>query len=573
MTAMPSKDNQPAIARGIPLEDESGLGPLTLPGFLNEIAHRHGEKEALVMYRDGAISERWTYEEFRARSIEVAKALIACGIGKDSRVGVLMTNRLEWLSACFGISLAGGTVAGLSTFSTPDELAHLVSESCISMLLFEGKVLKKDFSRILLDLEPEITSAVPGSLLSRRFPYLRRLVRVDEGETVGAVDSWNDFLARGGGVSNEWVDARAEAVKPSDPAILFYSSGSTGKPKGILNSHRGVSIQSWRWPRVYDLEGEPPVRAWSANGLFWSGNWSLILGVSLASGGTLILQSTFDPAEAIRLFEAERVNLPYCWPHQWAQLEERPEWNGADLSSFYYVDAEVMLRRNQTTITHSRLDPRASYGSTETFTISAVFPVNTPEEIWKGSNGEPLPGNTIKIVDPGTNTVLKRGETGEIAVKGPTLMLGYLGVPPEEALDDEGFYRAGDGGYIDDEGRLIFQGRINDIIKTGGANVSPVEVDWTLCSCPGVKVCKTTGVPDDKLGEMVVSLVVAEPGSRLSEEAVISFLKERLASYKVPRKVIFVTEEEIGLTATAKIKPAEARELATKKMAEDAFGN
>ena len=559
---------QLAVVRGIPLDEEPGLGPLTLPSFLREIADRYGKNEALVMFRHGQESIRWTYQDLWDHSCEVAKALIACGVNKDSRIGILMTNRLEWLSGCFGISMAGGTAVGISTFSTPAELEHLLRESGVSILLFEGKVVSKDFGDILHDLEPAIGTAAPGTLLSAKLPFLRRVVRVDDGPVGGAIQSWVDFLSHGKDIDAGRVDAIAACVKPSDPAILFYSSGSTGKPKGILNSHRGVNIQSWRWPRIYALEQDHPVRAWSANGLFWSGNWSLIIGVSLASGGTLVLQPVFKPAESIRLFEAERITLPYCWPHQWAQLEERPEWDDADLSSFYYVDADIMLRRPQKTITHKRLDPRASYGSTETFTISAAFPVGTPRGVWEGTNGEPLPGNTIKIVDPGTNTILRRGETGEIAVKGPTLMLGYVGVPPEEAFDEQGFYRAGDGGYLDERGRLIFQGRINDIIKTGGANVSPVEVDWTLCACPGVKVCKTTGVPDEKLGEMVVSLVVAEPGSSLKEHAVIAFLKERLASYKVPRKVIFIAEEELGLTATAKIKPGEARELAARKIAE-----
>ena len=271
-------------------------------------------------------------------------------------------------------------------------------------------------------------------------------------------------------------------------------------------------------------------------------------------------------AEQGSLFEKERVSLPYCWPHQWAQLEEQPGWDDADLSSFYYIDAEVMLRKPQRTITKPRLDPRASYGSTETFTISSVFPVNTPRDVWEGTNGAVLPGNTMKIVDPETRKILKCGETGELAVKGPTLMLGYLGIPNDEVLDAEGFYHAGDGGYLDERGRFVFQGRINDIVKTGGANVSPVEVDWTLCACPGVKVCKTTGVPHETLGEMVVSLVVREEGGQLTEQDVIAYLKERLASYKVPRKVLFVTGDDMDLTDTAKIKPAEARALAARLM-------
>jgi fatty-acyl-CoA synthase len=547
------EEGELAVARGIPL---------------CEVTDRYATREVLVMAQPGRPADRWSYRDLWERSVEIARALIACGAGKDSRIGILMSNRLEWVAACFGISLAGGTVVGLSTFSTSAELEHLLKASGISMLLFERSVAGKDFATVLMGLEPAMTSAVPGALVSLKFPFLRRLAMVDAGPVGGAVESWARFLAHGEPVSPELVAATAAAVQPADPALLFFSSGSTGEPKGILNAHRAVNIQSWRQVRIYALDRDHPVRTWSANGLFWSGNFSLTLGGTLAAGGALILQRTFVPAEALQLLQQERVTLPYCWPHQWAQLEAEPGWEEADLSSFHYFDAERNLRRPQRSITTKWTDPRASYGSTETFTISTSYPVTTPRDVWEGTYGEVLPGNTVKIVDPVTGRTLKRGETGEIAVKGPTLMLGYIGIPAEEALDAEGFYHAGDGGYIDARGRLVFQGRINDIIKTGGANVSPVEVDWVLCSCPGVKVCKTVGVPHPTLGEMVVSCIVLETGRALQEPEVIAFLKARLASYKLPRKVLFVTPDELNLTGSAKIKPAEARALAARKLAQ-----
>lgn len=558
-------DPEQAIVRGRSLAEEPGLGTLTLPGLLQDVTERYSAREALVMHHpDGAV-ERWSYGDLTNQAMAVAKALVACGCGKDERIGILMTNRLEWVSGCFGITLAGATVTGLSTFSTAAELEHLISASGISTLLYEPRVLAKDFTAVLLDLEPQIATAAPGRLASLKFPQLRRLVTLDGRDAIGAIESWADFLSRGNAVSSALVNARAEGVKPSDPALLFFSSGSTGKPKGILNAHRGVTLQCWRYPANYNFDH--PVRTWSANGLFWSGNFALALGGTLAGGGTLILQPTFDPAEAIRLMEAERVTLPYCWPHQWAQLEAEPGWDTADLSSIHYLDTERNLRRPQKSIATNWLEPRASYGATETFTLSASFASGTPRDLWEGCHGEALPGNTIKIVDPDTGRILRRGETGEIAVKGPTLMLGYIGVPNDEALDDEGFYRSGDGGHIDAQGRLFFAGRINDIIKCGGANVSPVEVDWALAACPGVKVCKTTGVPHDTLGEMVVSLIVPEAGVSLLQETVIAHLKQQLASYKVPRRILLVSEEDLNLTGTAKIKPAEARAVALRRMA------
>ena len=138
-------------------------------------------------------------------------------------------------------------------------------------------------------------------------------------------------------------------------------------------------------------------------------------------------------------------------------------------------------------------EPRAAYGNTETFTISTGFAHDTPQDVVANTHGEVLPGNTVKVVDPLTGALQPRGQPGEIAVKGPTLMLGYIGVPIAETLDDEGFFATGDGGYIDAKGRLVWQGRLNDIIKTGGANVSPVEVDTELAGCPGVKHSITVG--------------------------------------------------------------------------------
>jgi fatty-acyl-CoA synthase len=555
--------SQLSIIKGAPLSEEPGLGPLTLPGFLREVTSRYAEREALVFHQPDGRVERWSYAELWDRAMAVAKALVATGVGKDSRVGVMMTNRPEWLAAAFGVSLAGGVATTISTFSTQVELEYLLEASCISHLLFEGQVLKKDFAQILRELEPSLATAAPGEIASPRYPFLRRLAVVGEGAG-GAVETWEGFLQHGRAVDPALVEARAATTNPADQGVLFFSSGSTGKPKGILSAHRGVSIQSWRFARMFALKDN--VRAWSANGFFWSGNFAMGLGAPLAAGGSLVLQPTFEPNEAIKLMEAERVTLPIAWPHQWAQLRDAPGWQAADLSSFRYVEYPRMTGE-QPTIRTDWTESRWAYGNTETFTISSCFAANTPEEVAGDSHGEALPGNTIKIVDPLTGETVPRGERGEIAVKGPTLMLGYLGIPLDESLDAEGFFRTNDGGYIDERGRLVWEGRLNDIIKTGGANVSPIEVDGVAATCPGVKLSRTVGVPHETLGEIVVSCVVPFEGVTLAEETVRSYLKERLASYKVPRRVLFVSEAELSLTGSAKVKLDALRELAAKRLA------
>jgi fatty-acyl-CoA synthase len=553
-----------SIVSGLPLSDEPGLGSLTLPGFLREVTQTYGPREALVWRTAGGVT-RWTYAQLWERSIEVARALRASGLGKDSRVGVLMTNRPEWLAAVFGTSLAGGVAVTLSTFSTPAELDYLIRASAVSVLLFERNVLSKDFAAILGELEPAISESRPGTLESAKYPFLRRLALL--GEPLPGVEAWDEFLAHGRQEPREPVEATAAAVLPSDTAVLFFSSGSTSKPKGILSAHRGVCIQLWRFRRMYGFSPDDHVRGWTANGFFWSGNFTMVLGSTLASGGALVLQSTFDATEALELMQTERVNFPFAWPHQWAQLEGAPNWDQVDLSSVRFADFKTPIAHHPT-VSGEWYEPGHAYGNTETFTITTGYPANTAPEVHAESFGMALPGVTLKITDPLTGGVVPRGEAGEISVKGPTLMLGYIGTPLDETLDAEGFFPTGDGGYLDDAGRLYWQGRLTDIIKTGGANVSPREVDETLISHSGVKVAQTVGVPHQTLGELVVSCIVPHDGVILDTEQLLAFLRQRLASYKVPRHVLFFRDDEVALTGNAKIKAGELRELAARRLAE-----
>jgi fatty-acyl-CoA synthase len=567
-----ASDASLSIIRGAPLDQEPGIGALTLPAYLREVTQRYAAREALVMH-EASGTTRWSYSELWEQSMQVARALNACGIGKGERVGVMMTNRPQWLSGCFGATLAGGVATGISTFSTPAELDYLLQSSGVSVLLLERKVLKKDFAKVLCDLEPLIGSAKPGALRSRKYPFLKYLACVGEAE--GSIEDWSSFLERGDAIPTEIIDATAATVSPADPGLLFFSSGSTSKPKGILNAHRGVCLQLWRWLRFQALLLPPgndvtkvvdDVRCWSANGFFWSGNFAQALGGALSSGGSLVLQATFIADEALSLMEQEKVTLAVAWPHQWKQLEEAPNFSSVNLSSLRYVGEKTPLGRHPTVSTTWQ-DPMAAYGNTETFTISTIFASGTPVERINGSHGEPQAGNVFKIVDPLKGHVLTMGERGEIAVKGPTLMLGYLGVPLAETLDEDGFFRTGDGGYVDAENRLYWEGRLNDIIKTGGANVSPLEVDVVIAQHPEVKMVRCVGVPHDTLGELIVACVVAREGMAPSEAAIRDFTKELLASYKVPRRVVFVREDELSLTGSSKIKLSDLRELAAKRLA------
>ena len=210
--------------------------------------------------------------------------------------------------------------------------------------------------------------------------------------------------------------------------------------------------------------------------------------------------------------------------------------------------------------------PRAAYGLTETFTIVTSVPSDAAPSIRDRAQGKLLPGNEIKIVDPKSGTSLAAGEEGEIAVAGATLMKHYVKVPREETIDDDGFFHTGDAGFVDPDGFLHWTGRTSDMIKTGGANVSPIEIETELLHHPGLKAAGAIGIPHDTLGQMVVVVAVPQDGARVDEKDVRRFLRGRLASYKIPRRVIFVDEKELSLTGNQKIRSEDLRALAGAKL-------
>ncbi len=560
-----------SIVHAIPLAEEPGIGALSLPGYLREVTERFADNEAVVMHRTEGV-ERWSYRDLWNRSVEVAKALIASGVTRGTRVGILMTNRPEYLSALFGTAMAGGVSVVLSTFSTPAELEHLLGVSGISTLLFEDRVLKKDFVAILAALEPKVRESAATKISSAKFPYLTRLVSLDgvtaQGEPelaanqVSSIESWDGFLQQGKSISNEVVQARAALVHPTDDGALFFSSGTTSLPKGILHAQRSFTIQFWRFPRLWALKG--PARSWTGNGFFWSGPVVIILGTAFSTGGAIVMQPLFDADEALKLIEAERVTLLNGRPHQWARMQSSPNWDKADLSSLREFTKGEILMQHPTVKTDWEM-PNA-FGTTETMAILSSFVTGDPANKDPRIFGKALPGNIIKVVDPHTGLLVPMGERGEVCIKGPTLMKGYLGKAPEDVFDDEGFYHTGDGGYIDEEGHLFWEGRLNDIIKTGGANVSPTEIDTAIAAYPGVRRTQTVGVPHDTLSEMVVACVVAIDGATIEESELIAYLKERLASYKVPREVLVFAEQDYPLTGNEKVKAGDLRKLACQRL-------
>jgi acyl-CoA synthetase (AMP-forming)/AMP-acid ligase II len=532
----------------------------TLPRFLADVAARHGPRPALRFE-----GRTWSYAELAGEAQRLARGLLAGGVAAGAHVGLLAANRPEWVIGAFAAASVGAVVVPLSTLATHEERDWVLRHSGVSTLLLQRSLRGRDFLAELTRAHPELLAATPGRILCPALPQLRR-VAVTGGEAPGGgVVRWDELVALGEAVPDALLAAAADDVAPGYDGLLIYTSGTTERPKGVLHRQRAAVIQSWRFAEWLGLGTDD--RVFTAQPFFWSAGIAMSLGATLAAGACLVLQETFEAAGALELVERERATVVHAFPHQEQALGEQPGLAQRDLRALRKTRFSSPLAR-QAGIEEDVWGIDASYGLSETFTLVSTLPTDAPAAQRRASSGRPLPGTEIAILDPESGARLPAGAPGEIAVRGATLMRGYHRVPPESVLDADGWLRTGDAGWLDDEGLLHWTGRMSGMIKTGGANVSPVELERTLAGYPGLQVAVPLGVPHPTLGEALVLCVVPTDGARAPDEAAIrAFLRERVAPYKVPRRVLVFGRGDVALTQNQKVQVAPLREAALARLA------
>ena len=391
------------------------------PRFLEDVVSRGGERSAL-RFEGSDLS----YAELNRQARALAKGLVAAGVSKGARVGVLMANRPEWVVASFAIGLVGGVLIPVNTFATPDERNYILRHSDTSLLLLQRRLLRRDFLEELEDAYPEIAGAVSGSLHCPALPALRGLVGLGASSR-GAVQGWQDLLVAGEDVADELLDEMAAEVTPADDGVIIYTSGTTAHPKGVLHFQRAAVIQSWRFAEYMELGPEDVV--WTAQPFFWTAGMTMSLGATLAAGACLLLQETFEPGAALAMIEQERATTLHAWPHQEKALAEHPQVATTDLSSVRKIEFSSPLAP-LAGLEKDEWGTYGSYGLSETFTLASALPASAAPELRQETSGLPLPGTLIRILDPETGETLAAGQKGEVAVKGATLMRGYYKVDP-----------------------------------------------------------------------------------------------------------------------------------------------
>jgi fatty-acyl-CoA synthase len=532
---------------------------LTHGRFLGQVAERYSGHEALVS-GDRRLTYAHLHDEVRA----FGKGLLALGVTKGAKVAVMLGNRPEFVVAAYGAALVGAVAVPVSTLAAADERDYILGHCDAAVLVTQASLLNRRFVDELVADHPGVGDAEPGRIAVARFPHLRRIVCVGAHPGPRSVDTWDGVVAAGAAVDDELLDAGAASVVPSDDALIIYTSGTTAHPKAVLHRHRGPVVQSWRWAEQLGLD--PSDRVWSPFPFFWTAGLAFVLGGTLASGGCFVCQEAFDAGEALELLERERITTVHSFAHTAAALVEHVDAPKRDLSSLRRLAHDSPLRR-LVRLEGDPGDPRAAYGLTETFTICTSIPSDSPLELRETTHGVTLPGMAIRIVDPDSGAPLGVGETGEIAVKGVTLMRGYYKVAPEECFDDEGWFRTKDSGHLDEAGYLHWHGRLSGLIKTSGANVSPAEVEAAVASWGRLRLGSVVGVPHPRFGEAVV-LCAVRSLDLVSAEDITGHVRGVLASYKVPRQVLFFDNEELTYTGSQKVRLEDLRSLAARRLAE-----
>lgn len=526
----------------------------TLGDLLDEMAAARPDAEAVVFRGD-----RLTYAALRARADDLGRALLAVGVTRGNRVAVLLPNRPEWLMAAFAISKIGAVTVGVSTFSSPREIAwtveHCRPAAIVTLESFRGR----SYLGPLYESCPELAGSRPGQLRSERWPELRAVVCVDDRAHDG-VYRFGDLMARASEVPATALAAAQAAVTAADLCFILYTSGSTATPKGVTLAHGGVVENGFAIGERQHLGAAD--RLWLAVPLFWSFGSANALPAIATHGGCVVLQESFDPGEALALLEEERCSVYYGMANMARAILEhpdRPRRRLAAMRTGLTIGIPEDIRMTMEAVGAGQLCN--VYGATETYGNCAVTDAGDPLEVRLETQGLPLPGMDIRVVDPSSGRTLGRGEVGELRVKG-YVTPGYYrdAEQTQAAFDADGYFMTGDLGLLGEDGRVRFRGRLKEIIKTGGINVAPLEVEAILMTHADVKQAHVVGIPDRDRGELVGAAVELRAGATATAETLTAFCRAQLASYKVPARVVFRKADEFPRTPTGKVQKPRLRE-------------
>ncbi len=517
----------------------------TIDENLKKTVAKYADQEALICSHQ---NYRATYKEFYDQVVEVAKGLIALGVKRGERVGVWSPNCYQWTLLQYATAKIGVILVNINPAYRTSELIYVINQSGLSVI-FSALQFKSSNYKKMMDDAREFTDTI------------RKAIFWDE--------SWEHFLKEGKQISDETLRKYEEKVQFDDPVNIQYTSGTTGNPKGVTLSHHNILNNAYfiglRMNYTHLDRVCIPVPFYHCFGMV-IGNLACTV-----HGATMVVPNdSFDPVKTLETIEKERCTSLYGVPTMFiAELHEM-EQKTYDLSSLRtgvmagsLCPPEIMKKVKEQMNMH---EITICYGMTETSPVSTQTRIGVPFEKQIYSVGTIHDHLEIKIIDPKTQAILKRGESGELCTRGYSVMLKYWNSPEatRQVIDEQRWMHSGDLAMMDEDGYLHISGRIKDLIIRGGENISPKEIEDFLYTYKGVMDAQVIGVPSEKYGEEIMAWIKPNEGVTLTEEELRDFCKERIAHYKIPKYWKFVSE--FPMTISGKIRKVEMREIAAREL-------
>jgi acyl-CoA synthetase (AMP-forming)/AMP-acid ligase II len=540
----------------------------TMPAVVRRAAATFGDNDFIVMP-----GRRMSYAETEVASRRVGKQLLAAGVGKGTRIGFMFPYGTEWIVAWLAIARIGAIGMPFSTSYKPAELRKALRFGDVDTLLVPSTMFGQDHLAYVEAAVPGLAQAGPEPLRIPELPYLRH-VRVSGGSDrlwakalpldfrVGAGTGGADTDSTdsdGDGISDEVFEAIEAEVTPSDLMMTIFTSGTTSEPKAVVHTHGNFLRHGANLARFAGLTSES--RRLCAMPFFWIGGVGLAVNMALSVGSAILCVEKFEPDAVLDLMEAEGATELGVWPQLGQRMQRYIVATGRDVSGIPAFapppTTDYGLRHNSLGMTET-MGPHSAAGPEAERVL--------PEEM-RGSFGLLVPCVEHRVAHPETNATLGEGEVGEICIRGYSLMSGLYKREHHETFDADGWYHTGDKGLIRD-GYLYFHGRLSEMIKTSGSNVSPREVELLLESFPEVGLAVVVGLPDADRGEVVAAALVPAGGATIDPIQTLRRAGDELSNYKVPRRVLVLGEADVPYLANGKPDRLTVRQLLAERATE-----
>jgi len=512
----------------------------TIPELIDDAAKRFTVQEAVV---DG--NQRWTFADYRDNIHAAARALMARGIGPGDRVAVWAPNAAEWAVAALGVHCSGAALVPINTRFKGHEAGYILERTSASLLFTVTDFLDTNYVDLL-------ATAGQGAGLEETV--------VLRGTVPAGCTAWEDFVADSVLVDDEERTIRSAAVAGQDLCHIMFTSGTTGTPKGAMLQHAAVCRSYETWCDVIGLNADD--RYLVINPFFHTFGLNAGILACLMTGATLVPHPVFEVPSVMARIPEEQITMLPGPPAIYQTILNHTDLDNFDMSSLRLaVTGAAAIPVEMIHAMRDRLGFETvvtGYGLTEASGIATMCRHDDDPEVIANTSGRAIDGVEVLVVHDGQEVA--RGEPGEVVVRGYNVMAGYLDDPEQtaEAIDADGWLHTGDIGVMDADGYLDITDRVKDMFITGGFNVYPAEVENLMLSHPDIGQVAVVGVPDQRMGEVGVAFVVAAPDAHPDEEATVAWARERMANFKVPRRVVVV--DTLPTNASGKILKYELRD-------------